>query len=107
MVKRKDIAVRKESTRFDNEREITLALREPDVNVFTSSELDIVYRVLANCKDMAGNDLSKISHRFPGWELAREKEVIPYTVALVGNRPPTPAEVKYGRALQEELAVAA
>jgi len=107
MVKHKDIAVRRESTRFDNEREITLALREPDVSVFSSQELDLVYRVLAHCKDMDGNDLSKITHRFPGWELAREKEVIPYPVALVGNRPPTPTEVKIGRALQEELAVAA
>jgi uncharacterized phage-associated protein len=107
MVRRKDIAIRRESTRFDNEREVTLALRDPDVTVFTSPELDIVYKVLAHSKDMAGSDLSKITHKFPGWELAREKEVIPYPVALVGNRHPTPAELKYARALQEELAIAA
>jgi len=106
MEKRKDIAVRRESTTFGSEREITLALREPNVEVFSAPELDLVYRVLALFKELDGTDLSQISHRFPGWELARQKEIIPYPVALVGNRLPTPIEVKIGYALQAELAVA-
>jgi len=107
MEKKKDIAVRREDTRFNTQRETTLALRNPDVTVFSSPELDLIYRVLVNCKDMDGNDLSELSHRFPGWELAREKEPIPYTVALIGGRPPSHAEVKIAACLAAELEVAA
>jgi uncharacterized phage-associated protein len=105
MEKSKAIGIRKAKTVFENEREITLALREPDVTVFSSQELDLVYRVLYTFKDMDGRDLSELSHHFPGWALAREKETIPYTVALVGKRKPTPNEVNYGMELQESLAL--
>jgi hypothetical protein len=39
-----------------------------------------------------------------GWQLAEEGEDIPYSTAFLGHpRPPTPAEVEYGRKLAEEL----
>lgn len=107
MEKQRAIAVRKEPTFFDSEREITLALREPNVKIFTPEQLDLIYRVLDNCRSKDGSELSELTHRFPGWKLAREKEVIPYSVALVGNRNPLPEEVAYGLKLEESLASAA
>jgi uncharacterized phage-associated protein len=107
MEKSKSIAVRREPTFFDTPREVTLALREPNVSIFTPQQLDVVYRVLTLCRDMDGSDLSQLTHQFPGWKLAREKETIPYSIALVGSRKPSPKEVAYGMKLEEALAQAA
>jgi hypothetical protein len=106
MEKRKVIAVRKEPTFFDTEREITLALREPNVALFSSEQLDVIYRVLEQCRDKDGTELSELTHRFPGWRLSRERETIPYSIALVGNRKPRPEEVAYGMELEAEAIAA-
>ncbi len=107
MIQRKDIAVRRMPTGYDNEREVTLALREPDVTLFSSKELDLIYRVLEANRDKSGSDLSTLSHRFSGWALAREKQTIPYPVALVGNRKPNQAEIDIAVQLEESLGLAA
>ena len=107
MERQRDIAVKRSATSFDNEREVTLALRDPDVSKFSSQELDLIYRVLEAHRGKSGTDLSAESHRFIGWELAREKETIPYPVALVGTRKPTPAEQRVGLEIERALCQAA
>lgn len=44
--------------------------------------------------------MSDLSHNFAGWKLANIGEEIPYCVALVGNREPTPEEIEYGKTLE-------
>ncbi|MHB8215843.1 MAG: Panacea domain-containing protein [Candidatus Sulfotelmatobacter sp.] len=99
MVKSKEIAIARKTT-FSGVQERVLALREPDPNKFTPAEIDLVTKVLDVCRSQSGTDLSELSHRFAGWRLAGDKEDIPYEVALVGNRPPTPAEKSYGIKLE-------
>lgn len=99
MVKSKEIAIARKTT-FDGVQERVLALREPDPNKFTPAEIALVTKVLDGCRSQSGTELSELSHRFAGWRLAGQKEDIPYEVALVGNRPPTPAEKSYGITLE-------
>ncbi len=106
MVARKDIAVRKEPAGLESEREITLALREPVISVFSKEEIDLIYRVVDIFRKFTGNDLSQISHSFPGWLLARERETIPYSAALIGNRPPSGDEINRGLEIERSLASA-
>lgn len=95
MVKDKDIAIARKST-LSGIQERVVALREPDPNKFEPAEIDLITAILDVCKDQSGNDLSELSHRFAGWRLAGDKEDIPYSVALVGNRKPTLSEKQYG-----------
>lgn len=95
MVKNKDIAIQRKPT-FGGVPERVLALREPDLNKFTPAEIALVTKVLDVCRSQSGTELSELSHRFAGWRLASQQEDIPYEVALVGNRAPTPAEEQYG-----------
>ncbi len=99
MVKSKEIAVSRKPT-LSGVQERVLALREPDPNKFTAGEIDLVTKIIDICRAQTGTELSELSHRFAGWRLAGEKEDIPYEVALVGNRPPTPAEKSYGVKLE-------
>lgn len=99
MVQRGDLAVRKQEA-FGLVQDRAFALREADLEKFTKDELRLINYVVGNCHDKSGTDLSAMSHRFFGWRLAREKEVIPYSVALVGTREPTLDEIKWGRELE-------
>jgi hypothetical protein len=99
MVKSKDIAISRKQT-LSGVQERVLALREPDPNKFTPAEIALVTKVLEVCRSHSGIELSELSHRFAGWRLAAEKEDIPYEVALVGNRPPTLAEMQHGVQLE-------
>jgi hypothetical protein len=104
MQKRRDIAVRKEPTVFDNDKERTLALRDPDVTKFSQSELGLIFKIIEAVRITTGSDLSDLSHTLFGWQLSKEKETIPYSMALVGQRKPTHAEIEYGLTLEASLA---
>jgi Antitoxin SocA-like, Panacea domain len=81
-----------------------LALREPDLSGFSGEEIAIVQEVIRILGPYDATEVSELSHRFIGWQLAREGEAIPYsTVALGHPRPPTQREVAYGQRLAREL----
>jgi len=89
---------------FGLKLEKLLALREPDLHGFSGEEIAIVQEVIRMLWPYDAAEVSALSHRFIGWQLAREGEVIPYsTVALGHPRPPTPREIEYGQRLAREL----
>lgn len=77
-----------------------IALRQPDLDMFTSKEVDLVHRTIAKYWKFSASEISLRSHGFLGWLAAREKETIPYSTALVGTRKPTEAEIAYGLELE-------
>jgi hypothetical protein len=89
---------------FGREQHKLLALREPDLSDLTGEEIAIVQEVLRSLLPYDGTEVSDLSHRFLGWQLAENGEAIPYsTVALGAPRPPTVSEIEYGRRLALEL----
>lgn len=70
------------------------AKRDPNLDVFSAKELDLVHRVIESFKHTNARDISSESHEFAGWIFAKEKETIPFAVALVGVRKPTETEIK-------------
>ncbi len=95
MVRDREIAIKKTETGTR-----TVALRPSNPKVFSSEEIALVTKVLQEYRASSGSDLSEKSHRFAGWALAKEKESIPYSVALVGRRLPTHDEIQRGLRLQ-------
>ena len=77
-----------------------IALRSPNVSVFSAREMDLIHRTVERFWDKNATEISDQSHLFLGWKVARNKETIPYATALVGRRPPTPQERKRGLELQ-------
>lgn len=89
---------------FGRAQQKLLALREPDLSLFSGEEIAIVQDVIRMLWQLDASAVSDLSHRFIGWQLAGDGETIPYsTVALGTPRAPTPREVEYGRQLAEEL----
>jgi hypothetical protein len=60
-----------------------VALDDPDLKLFSSSEIAIVDQVIDQLRMENASTVSELSHRFPGWKLAEFGEDIPYESALL------------------------
>ena len=74
----------------------TIALRDPNLDLFSAREIALVDRVIEELQGLAATRDSGIAHRFIGWQVARDGEVIPYNSSWVAPRKLTPEEVAYG-----------
>jgi hypothetical protein len=90
----------KEADFFGHSQKKPIALRQPDVSVFTPQEIDLVHKIIQKFWNMTATAISEHSHLFMGWKIARDKETIPYATALVSYRQPTPTEQAYGLQLE-------
>lgn len=98
MVSAGEIAIRR-GERFDKQSRRLFALQCCDLDTFSSQEVD---RINSAVQVFHGIDAVRlIESHLPctGWELADEGELIPYELALVGRRRPTPHELTIGRKL--------
>lgn len=65
------------------------ASRDPDMSSFDEDELAVVEGALILYGHESAKFLSDLAHTEPGWELAEERETIPYETVLIGTeRPP-------------------
>lgn len=81
-------AIREETRqRFNRVQKRVVAIREPDVSVFTAKEISLVDSVLSDLKDGNATDVSDWSHEFIGWKAAALGEDIPYQTALISGEP--------------------
>lgn len=103
MVESDDLAY-KEVEYFGRIQKKPIALRQPDLDLFTPQEIDLVHKMIQKYWNASAAAISENSHLFLGWRIARDKEIIPYCTALVGCRAPSPEEEAYGLTL-EHLAV--
>lgn len=65
-----------------------VALESPDLSHFSGEDIAIVDEIIGRCWDDTATRLSVLSHEFPGWELAKDRETIPYYSALIDLEPP-------------------
>lgn len=80
-----------------------VALRKPDLSLFTTKQRAIVDEILVALKDDNASEVSARSHQFPGWKWADEKETIPYGAVYLDDRELTEEEKDYGLKLELEL----
>ena len=85
-------------------QERPIALDEPKLGAFNPDEIALADEILEQLKGYTGTEVSELSHRFAGWQLAVDKEDIPYSVALVATLEPTPHQVAHARKLEGLLA---
>lgn len=76
-----------------------IALREPNLDLFTATEISMVDYVLSQLEGKSATQVSDLSHRFEAWQMAEEGEEIPYQTAFISERQPTADDWAYARAL--------
>jgi len=79
---------------FDHEQSRIVALGPADESVFTADELAISDQVIETFGSLNNTQMAAVSHRdFVGWQIAEEREQIPYeTVFLAPPEPTTETE---------------
>lgn len=76
-----------------------IAIREPDLSMFSGEEIAMVDYVLAKLEGQSATAVSDLSHRFEAWKLAHDGEEIPYQTAFISEREPTAEDWEFARDL--------
>lgn len=63
-------------------------LREPDLSLFDSQEIDLIGRVIDELWELNATEVSDLSHRFVGWQAASMGDEIPYETVFLGDPRP-------------------
>jgi hypothetical protein len=93
-----------ERDRYGRTQKVPIALRNADLACFSSDEIAVVTEVLDNLRRKNAKGISSLSHRFAGWKLAKDHEIIPYEVALVEFKKPRKRDIEKALAMRTELA---
>lgn len=85
MVEERDIALEiRKVIDFTEVRPV--AVREPNLEVFSPQEVSILDRMISWIKPMTAKQISTHSHDHPGWKMVKMNEQIPYSSALLTSR---------------------
>lgn len=91
-------------SRFGRPQETIFAKREADLEVFNSRDIALVDYVMRQLRDNDATQVSDLSHEFIGWQLAGDREDIPYETIFLGDPRKlmlTEEEIQYGQQLGE------
>lgn len=80
-----------------------VALRAANLKPFSAEEIAVVTGVLETMRKKNAKGISTLSHRFAGWKLAKERELIPYEVALVQFKKPRKRDLQRALDMGDEL----
>ena len=87
-----------------------LSIRKPEIDKFLDAEeIAIVDQVIERLRPMTGTQVSKMSHRHPGWRFAGMEKKIPYVSALLPEDGPAPlsaADFARAKQIADEYAAA-
>lgn len=100
-MKKKEELAYQNVTYYGYRQKRPIALRQANVGVFSSRDVYIVRQTVQRFWAKSATEISDESHLFLGWKVAQERETIPYSTALIGNRPPTQNEREHGLTLDE------
>ncbi len=94
---------RSEHDYFGKRQIKAVALRDPDLSLFSGQEIGLVDSIISEFWGKTAKQVSDLSHKFIGWALAEDGETIPYSAALIGFKKPTNKDMEIGREMAEEL----
>jgi hypothetical protein len=103
MIEERSLAIQ-DRDHYGRNQKVPIALREPDLTKFSAQEIAVVTDVLIAYRKDNAKALSELSHRFDGWKLAEDREVIPYEVTLVRFKNPSEEDRENALAMGAELA---
>ncbi len=81
-----------------------VALRNPDLSLFTADEIALVDEVLSVFHEDNAKQISDASHMI-GWKAAKEGEIIPYSTIFISNSPLTENEQQRGLEIASQAGI--
>ena len=68
--------------------------REPNISLFTPDELGVIHHILLSLRSSDAGNVSELSHSFLGWQLAGDREEIPYESVFLSDEAPTDEDIE-------------
>lgn len=76
--------------------------RPPELDDVPQWQLDLIDKWIGEIQPLTAREASRRSHEEPGWQLARDRETIPYQSAFTSRRRPSRRDFERGRELADE-----
>ncbi len=92
-----------ERDHFGHTQRRLIPRRRPRLDVFTAQEIALVDAVISELWDHSANDVSQLSHHEAGWQLAGDREDIPYESVFISSDSLTPADVQRAERVAADL----
>ena len=73
----------REVSKYGYQQKRPMALRSADLAAFSGEEIALIDTIIDACWDMDASQISEMSHRDIGWQLAQDGETIPYETAFI------------------------
>lgn len=89
--------------RGGRQQKMLFPLREADLSSFTGKEIAQVEQIISATSEVTAQEISDISHGMLGWQVAGEREIIPYHSVFLYNGPVTDEDVKAAQSVVEQL----
>lgn len=86
---------------FNTVQQRPVAMRSPDVTVFSLEEMEIVNEVIDELWSLTARQVSDLSHEEYGWRLTNEGETIHYRTFLLSSDPFTSDDIELGKQVAE------
>ena len=97
LIKAGDLRLQSTALPRNMTRVTPVALREPDLSVFSAEELELVKSIIDTFPGWTAGRISKYTHELPQWHSVPLDEVIPYELVFVSeNQQFTDAEIEHG-----------
>ena len=80
---------------FGRTQQKFIAKREPNINVFTKEEIFLIDGVLESICDHNATEISELSHLFLAWNIAENKEELPFHSFLLDIEDPTDKDLEW------------
>lgn len=96
-------AQRIERAHFNRQQKRVMPLDEPDLSHFSAEEISLVDSVLSALRNANAMEASNLSHRLSvGWQIAGDRQEIPYESVFLSSDPPSPGDIDRGLELAKE-----
>lgn len=85
--------------RFSYTQSRPIALRSPDLSIFTADEIALVDGIISQYWDFTATQMSDATHELDGWKLADPGETIPFGAVFEVTNDIPPAALAFAREL--------
>lgn len=90
------------ATHYGFRQKRLIALRDPNLSLFSPNEIALIDWIIEQFKDHNAKEISELSHEQSfGWQAVDYGETIPYYTAVISTNPPPPSAMKRARELCE------
>jgi len=103
MIERGDLRLDSLMDPFGYEQKRPVALREADISLFETRQLQLVTQVKVALSKASATEASNISHREVGWKTTKMKETIPYASIFLSDEPLSRAEISFAQKKWAEM----